>query len=102
MNDFMRQSLGPPRAGGRVQQQSSIRREFTIRLKRAVRRLAMIKKFANHNHIGFDSKSFEIAKLTGKPKNLHPATKKELLEKLSNYMDLECYFDPQLLENIKQ
>jgi len=61
----------------------------------------MIKKFANHNQISFDSKNFEIAKLTGKVKNLHPATKKELLEKLTNYIELECFFDHQLLEAIK-
>jgi len=52
-----------------MQQQSTMRKEFTVRLKRAVRRLAMIKKFANHNNIDFDSKNFEIAKLTGKPKS---------------------------------
>ena len=64
----------------------------------------MLKKFATANDIEFDSKDFEIAKLTSKTKanQERPTKKKELIEKLLTYIDLECFFEEQVIVDIKE
>lgn len=56
-----------------------------MRLRRAARRLSLIKKYADRNKMEFDSKNFDISLLTRPHKMLFefPTEKKDLIEALS-------------------
>ena len=78
-------------------------KEFLVRLKRAIRRLAHIRKYANSQNLDFDAKNFDLAKLTCnrmlKNKEM-PKNKKDMVEKLVSYMDFSCFFDEEMMDDV--
>jgi hypothetical protein len=80
-------------------------KEFLIRLKRAIRRLAHIRKYANSQNLDFDAKNFDLAKLTCnrmKKNKEMPKNKKDMIEKLISYMDFSCFFDEDMIEDVAE